>query len=27
VAVDFIFGMRQLALSERVPRSDAISAS
>jgi TRAP-type C4-dicarboxylate transport system permease small subunit len=27
VAVEFIFRMRQLALSDRVPRSDAISAS
>lgn len=27
VAIEFIFRMRQLALSERVPRSDAISAS
>ena len=27
VAVEFVFRMRQLALSERKPRSDAVSAS
>lgn len=27
VAIEFVFRMRQLALSERVPRADAVSAS